>query len=153
MVRGLVVVLAVAAVAGTAAVASPPRARPAPSISCGDISDGGAVWAPNGRFVAFTRVRGSGSVSQVFRLGSDGRHLRLLSQPGEYAYGVAWSPDGSRVAYTTFDLAAVVRVVVARSDGTQARVVAPFQVERLPPPTFLGWSPEWSEHACTAAPR
>src|SRR5256714_2969168 len=147
MVRGLVVVLAVAAVAGTAAVASPPRARPAPPVSCGDISDGAAVWAPSGRLVAFTRVRGSGSVSQIFRLGSDGRRLRLLSQPGEYAYGVAWSPDGSRVAYNTFDLAAVVRVVVARSDGTQARVLATFQDEREPPPTYLSWSADGKELA------
>src|SRR2546421_3608146 len=151
MVRGLVVVVAVAAVAGTAAVASPSRGRPAPSVSCGDISDGGAVWAPSGRFVAFTRVRGSGSVSQIFRLGSDGRRLRLVSQPGEYAYGAAWSPDGSRVAYNTFDLQAVVRVVVARSDGTQARVVATFQDERIPPPTFLAWSPGGRELAYSAS--
>ncbi len=143
--------LAVAAVAGTAALASPLRSRPAASVSCGEISDGGAVWAPSGRFVAFTRERGSGAVSQVFRLGVDGRHLRLLSRPGEYAYGVAWSPDGSRMAYNTFDLAAVVRVVVARSDGTQARVVATFQDEREPPPTFLAWSPDGTELAYVAS--
>ncbi len=147
MVRGLVVVLAVAVVAVTAAVGSSLRARPALSVSCGQIADSGPVWAPSGRFVAFTRVRGSGGVSQVFRIGVDGERLRLLSPAGEYAYGVAWSPDGSRIAYTTFDLAAVVRVVVARSDGTGARVLAAFQGQREPPATFLSWSPDGKELA------
>jgi WD40 repeat protein len=151
MLRGLIVMFTVLVVAGTAALASPARPRPAASISCGEISDGGAVWAPGGRVVAFTRMRGSGAVSQVFRLGLDGRHLRLLSRPGEYAYGVAWSPDGTRIAYNTFDLAAVVRVVVARNDGTQAHVVATFQDEREPPPTFLSWSPDGKELAYVAS--
>ena len=145
MVRGLVVVLAVAVVAVTAAVGS--SLRPALSVSCGQIADSGPVWAPSGRFVAFTRVRGSGGVSQVFRIGVDGERLRLLSREGDYAYGVAWSPDGSRIAYTTFDLAAVVRVVVARSDGTKARVLAAFQGQREPPAIFLSWSPDGKELA------
>jgi Tol biopolymer transport system component len=151
VVRGLVVTLAVAALAGTAAVGAPPRTRPAASVSCGEISDGGAVWAPSGRFVAFTRVRASGALSHVFRIGVDGRQLRLLSAPGDYAYGVAWSPDGSHVAYSTFDPAAVVRVVVARSDGTLARTLATFQYEREPPPTFLAWSPDGKELAYVAS--
>lgn len=145
MFRGLVATLTVAALAGAAAVASPLQSRPALSISCGQIADNGVVWAPSGRVVAFTRVRGSGGVSQVFRIGVDGKHLRRLSAPGEYAYGVAWSPDGSRIAYNTFDLEAVVRVVVARSDGGNARVLAAFQGEREPPTTFLTWSPDSKE--------
>src|SRR5207247_7339286 len=77
----------------------------------------------------------------------DGEGRRLLSGEGDYAYGVAWSPDGSRIAYTTFDLAAVVRVVVARSDGAKARVLAAFQGQREPPATFLSWSPDGKELA------
>src|SRR5437762_2848159 len=149
MVRGLVVVLVALGIAGTAAATL--RTRPAALISCGELSDSGAVWAPSGRFVAFTRLRGSGGVSQVFRLGVDGRHLRLLSPVADYAYGAAWSPDGSRIAYNTFDVAAVVRVVVARSDGAQAHVVAAFQDEREPPPTFLSWSPDGGEVAYVAS--
>jgi Tol biopolymer transport system component len=146
MVRGLVITLFVAALATTAAFAA---ARPAASVSCGRMSDLGAVWASNGRLVAFARERGSGAVSQVYRLGIDGRHLRLLSRPGEFAYGVAWSPRGGRIAYNTFDLAAVVRIVVARADGTGGHVVATFQGGREPPSTFLAWSPDGSELAYT----
>lgn len=148
MVRGLIVGVAVAAVATAAAFAS---SRPGASVSCGRLSDGDAVWAPSGRLVAFARQRASGAVSQIYSLGLDGRHLRLLSRPGEYAYGVAWSPDGARIAYDTFDLAAVVRVVVARADGTQKHVVATFQDARNPPPTFLAWSPGGRELAYIAS--
>jgi len=144
MVRGLVASLFVVALAATAAFAA---ARPAASVSCGHISDSSAAWAPNGRFVALARERGSGAVSQVYRLALDGRRLQLLSRPGEFAYGVAWSPRGGRIAYNTFDLAAVVRIVVARADGTGGHVVATFQGEREPPPTFLAWSPDGSELA------
>src|SRR5207247_11100452 len=93
-----------AAVAVSAAVGASLRARHELSVSCGQIADSGPVWAPSGGFVAFARVRGSGGVSQVFRIGVDGERLRLLSPAGEYAYGVAWSPDGSRIAYTTFEI-------------------------------------------------
>ena len=147
MARGLVVVLAVALVGVAVAFASPLPARPALAVSCGQIADSGVVWAPSGRVVAFTRVRGSGAISQVFRIRVDGTGVRLLSRPGEYAYGVAWSPDGSQIAYTTFDLAAVVRIVVARSDGTKPRVLAAFQGRREPPTTFLSWSPDGKELA------
>ncbi len=147
MARDLVVVLAVVLVGVAAAFASPLPARPALAVSCGQIADSGVVWAPSGRVVAFTRVRGSGAISQVFRIRVDGTGVRLLSRPGEYAYGVAWSPDGSQIAYTTFDLAAVVRIVVARSDGTKPRVLAAFQGRREPPTTFLSWSPDGKELA------
>jgi Tol biopolymer transport system component len=144
MVRGVVATIAGAALAATAALAA---SHPGASVSCGRIDDGAAVWAPSGRAVAFVRMRSYGAVSQVYRVGVDGRHLRLLSLPGDYAYEVAWSPDGTHVAYSTFDLGAVARVVVARADGTQRRIVATFQGERYPPPTFLAWAPDGRELA------
>ena len=136
--------IAAASAAATVAVAAPARSYPALSTSCGVISDQDPVWEPQGRFIGFTRVSGSGSASEVFRIGLDGRRLRRLSRPGEYAYELRWSPDGTRIAYATFDLAAFVRIVVARADGSGARVVAGFQFEREPPTTFLSWSPDAS---------
>ncbi len=141
VIKGVVVLLAVSASVAVFAVAAPLRPKPALATSCGEISDYAPAWSPDGRFVAFTRVRGSGGDSGVFRIGPDGRHQRRISAAGDYAYGAVWSPDGKRVAYATFDLAAVVRIVVARADGTAAHIVATFQGEREPPTTFLSWSP------------
>jgi TolB protein len=147
MTRALIAIVLAAGLAAAVAVAAPERSRPAPSVSCGEIADGEPAWEPHGRSLGFTRVWGSGSASEIFRIGLDGRGLRRLSAPGDYAYDLAWSPDGLRIAYATFDLAAFVRVVVARSDGRNARVVAGFQFEREPPATFLDWSPDGSRLA------
>src|SRR5580765_2344498 len=128
-------VLSVAAFAVAAPVRSTAVAR-----SCGAISDFDPEWSPNGRTLSFTRTRQSGAVSGVYAVGADGRHERRINSTGDYAYGAAWAPEGQRIAYATFDLAAVVRIVVARRDGTEARVVASFQDEREPPATFLSWN-------------
>jgi dipeptidyl aminopeptidase/acylaminoacyl peptidase len=126
------------ALAAAAAAAAP---RSAPAVSCGLLSDVEPAWAPSGRALLFTRQRAYGAVSSVYRIDADGQHIRRLTPLGEYAYGGAWSADGTRVAYTTFDLAAVARIVVARADGSGAQVVASFQGMRYPPATFVTWSP------------
>jgi Tol biopolymer transport system component len=142
VVKALVALLALSATVVAVAVAAPARSKPALATSCGRISDFSPSWSPNGRAIAFTRISFSGAVSGVFRIGPDGRGQRRVSAGGDYAYGASWSPDGTRIAYATFDLAAVVRILVARADGTAAHVVATFQDEREPPATFLSWSPD-----------
>lgn len=137
MVRAGVALLVGLALAAAAAAAP----RPAPATSCGLLSDVEPAWALSERALLFTRQRAYGAVSSVYKIAADGRHLRRLTPLGEYAYGGAWSADGTRVAYTTFDLAAVARIVVARADGTGAQVVAWFQGMRYPPATFVTWSP------------
>jgi Tol biopolymer transport system component len=134
--------LAASATVAALAVAAPLRPKPALSTSCGAIADHGPTWSPNSRSIAFTRIRGSGSVSEVFSIGLDGRRQRRVSKAGAYAYDAAWSADGRQIAYATFDLAAVVRIVVARVDGTAPHIVATFQDEREPPPAYLAWSPD-----------
>jgi dipeptidyl aminopeptidase/acylaminoacyl peptidase len=134
------VVALVALLAASLAVAAPSRPKPALATSCGVVSDSEPTWSPSGRALLFTRQRAAGAVSSVYRIGADGRNERRLTPLGEYAYGGAWSADGTRIAYTTFDLAAVARIVVAFADGTGAQVVASFQGMRFPPETFLTWS-------------
>jgi Tol biopolymer transport system component len=123
------------------AVAAPSRPKPALATSCGGFSDFEPAWSPSGRALLFTRQRTpNGGVSSVYRIAVDGRNERRLTRLSDYAYGGAWSADGTRIAYAIFDLAAVVHIVVARADGTGADVVASFQGMREPPTTFLTWS-------------
>ena len=139
MVRLGVVVL-IALVAASLAVAAPSRPKPALATSCGAFSDFEPDWSPSNGALLFTRQRAFGAISSVYRIGADGRNERRLTPFGEYAYDGVWSPDGGRIAYTTFDLGAVARIVVARADGTGAQVAASFQGMREPPTTFLTWS-------------
>jgi Tol biopolymer transport system component len=73
-------------------------------------------------------------------MGVDGRGERRINPTHDWAYGGLWSPDGGSIAYSTFDLAAVVRIVVADANGSAPHVVGSFQGEREPPPTYLAWS-------------
>lgn len=130
--------LAIPLGAASLTVAAPPRV----ARSCGTIADFAPAWSPNGRSVAFTRLRAHGAVSGVFAISADGTGLHRISPVGDYAYDAVWSPTGNRIAYMTFDDAAVARVVVARADGAAARIVASFQDERDPPFTYLSWSPD-----------
>jgi Tol biopolymer transport system component len=145
--KALIAVISLTAATAALATASPPQTRPALSTSCGPITDTAPAWAPNGRAIAFARLRGSGAVSQIFTIGVDGRGLHRVSAAGDFAYGVAWSRDGAQIAYNTFDLGAVVRIVIARANGAAAHVVGSFQSEREPPTTFLTWSPDGSRLA------
>ena len=79
-------------------------------------------WSPDGRTIAFLSQRVPGH-DRVFLVGADGTGLRALNPPGSAAgaaggdpaadvdeEGVAWAPDGRRLAY------------VARVPGRQAAI-------------------------------
>jgi dipeptidyl aminopeptidase/acylaminoacyl peptidase len=57
-----------------------------------------ARWSPDGRTVAFVSNRTEGHA--VFLVGAGGGQLRELIRHRRPLAGLAWSPDGSRLAYT-----------------------------------------------------
>ncbi|MCC6628597.1 MAG: S9 family peptidase [Chloroflexi bacterium] len=61
--------------------------------------NGGAIWSPDGRQIAFVsdRVAAAG----VFVLPTDGGEARELARHAQAITALAWSPDGARLAYTT----------------------------------------------------
>jgi TolB protein len=56
---------------------------------------------------------------QAFRIDSDGYHLTQLTSAGEQALSPAWSPDGSRLAYTRFNEGTGTIVVQDRGGSRQ----------------------------------
>jgi dipeptidyl aminopeptidase/acylaminoacyl peptidase len=60
-------------------------------------SASGLVWSPDGTMLGFTSGRGTHSYIGVFTLGS--RELRYIDPSLDRDGNVAWSPDGTRIAW------------------------------------------------------
>jgi Tol biopolymer transport system component len=97
------------------------------------------TWSADGRRLAFL-ARGVGEVRDVYVVDADGRNLRNVSNSPEHESRVAWSPDGTRLAYmrNPDPSNGNALILVADGDGSNARPVPG------PPlsPYLLIWSPD-----------
>ncbi len=58
-------------------------------------------WSPDARQLAFLRDRGGDERFDIWLVDRDGEHERnLTNEPGVMHRDIAWSPDGTKVAYT-----------------------------------------------------
>ena len=103
------------------------------------------AWSVRSR-LAFIRqrpaTRGSGYVHEIVSVDEGGRDMRFLAPASRYAYlSLAWSPDGSRLAYTVpySDPGApfTVGLFVVGSGGVRPRFVL-----RAAGMGEVGWSPD-----------
>jgi Tol biopolymer transport system component len=68
----------------------------------GGAADGSPSWSPDGRRLTYLRARGDRRTLSV--IGADGRGNRVLTRrPSAFlpVYPVAWSPDGTQLAFGT----------------------------------------------------
>jgi Tol biopolymer transport system component len=90
----------------------------------GGCFDGNPDWSSDGKRVLLDSVRGSASA--VWVMDPDGLNRRILTPFVPAAAYPRWSPDGSKIAYHHFDVAASTPsdVSVMNADGTGTQVVA-----------------------------
>ena len=102
-------------------------------------SAGAPTWSADGRRLAFL-APGVGLLRDVYVVDADGRNLRNVSNSPEAENGLAWSPDGTRLAYVRNRDASNSNAffLVTDADGSNARPVPG------PPlsPYLLIWSPD-----------
>ncbi|NIM95826.1 MAG: hypothetical protein GTO18_19165 [Anaerolineales bacterium] len=98
------------------------------------------VWSPDGSRIAFQSNR-TGRF-EVFVMNADGSNMRQLTKDG--GWGTAWSPDGSMIVFTRFDLASDLFVINA--DGTNQRRLTHSGEEM----SVYGadWSPDGTQMVC-----
>ncbi len=79
-----------------------------------------AGWSRSGR-ILFTRYAADGSGrSTIFSIGADGGTLRRLTDGRHADEAAAWSPDGSRILFTS-DRTGRRQVFVMSTDGSHVR--------------------------------
>jgi hypothetical protein len=100
--------------------------------SANDISP---RWLPDGS-LAFDSDRDG--TFKTYLMNADGSNLKLFSGPH-----AVWSPDGSKIAYSTAISASISQIYVANSDGSNPTELTDSQSNNLDP----AWSPDSSEIA------
>jgi Tol biopolymer transport system component len=131
----------------------------------GCARDGGPVWSPNGRLIAFIRTRAAlpgypqgmapRRAPSIEVIRADGSHLRSISlcngarHLGCYVSGpIAWAPDGKAIAYTqaASDHPSSFRITTLAGKTTTVRTC----VSRCMSPSGLTWSPNGKRLAFVA---
>jgi len=117
---------------------------PEPAAGTNPVAIGRSpAWSPSGRsFAYFQADCGKPCVFDVRIADEDGRHDRLLAVAGEETGGLSWSPDGSRLVYSTGPFAkgggCVCRLyVVPAKGGPSRRLVGADGTSNVDP----AWSP------------
>ena len=90
------------------------------------------AWHPGGnRLAVSSQGRNVNGIYDV----SSGERMALTTSADEFGRGVSWSPDGSRVAFTSDD-----RLLISKSDGTLIHDIPRYQDAKGL--TGVAWSPK-----------
>ncbi|MCL4207257.1 MAG: PD40 domain-containing protein, partial [Pirellulaceae bacterium] len=100
-------------------------------------------WSPNGSLLVYGRNPVSGGSEDIFTVQPDGFGLTQLTSGPEREFDPAWSPDGSKIAFTSFDpntYSTVIQVMNADGTGPFVPIASGFQAV---------WSPDGTKIAYT----
>ena len=89
-----------------------------------ETNDFDPAVSPDGRHLTFTRFGFNGIASQVWVADISGAHAHPLTAPRLEAFGAAWSPDGTHIAFASNSTRPQSAVYVMRADGTDVTRLA-----------------------------
>jgi Tol biopolymer transport system component len=105
------------------------------------------AWSPDGRLVAFpATVDSQNNTERIDVIAPDGRGRRALWTPelGDFGQNIrlAWSPDGTKLAFTSDDNRGGYDLYVINRDGSGLRDVAAAARPNAPEARSFDWSPD-----------
>ena len=122
------------------------------SSPSGDCENDEPAWAPDGKRIVFTSMRGDrwdvDFAEALYELdaASEGAEPRRLTQPDESAATASFSPDGARIAYVYSPQDGTYphhgQIAVMRSDGSDRRILTS-SLDRQCAPYPFGREPVW----------
>jgi Tol biopolymer transport system component len=104
---------------------------------------GADQWSPDGRTLLFA-AGDDPSGYEIWAVGPDGHAAQVAVPHGDSEYGMAWSPDGRRIAYLAAVPGQLEQVHVVTIGGSDDQALPGFW--RQPP---IGWSPDGTKVVVT----
>jgi TolB protein len=109
----------------------------------GAVVDGHSVWSPKGTWIAFTELRGTAEAA-ILKVRFNGSGRTQLTEWALDASNAAWSPNGRRIAFNTYNTPAAgtsSNIYVVDASGRRQRQLTHYVGGRLN--AYMGdWSPD-----------
>ena len=109
-----------------------------------DLTEFDPTWAPQGHLIAYVACRICDQQADIYVMNADGTEKTRLTNDEAIEGGLAWSPDGSTIAFDA-DSEGSKDLFTVNADGTGRRRLKDWTSDELTP----SWSPDGSRIAYT----